>query len=161
MSDPLQAMTSKNEKFSDTLATYQASIKVDDTTRETYMKSYGKTTLASEDLGMDAILKENYLLEYVMKNPEGFIKKRNTILKSIKDSTDIEFVKLYEQFTGNDYSLPPKEAHKMALQGANNYMVMSIHQLESMYPSKLEGQAYKTVLSKQQAQRIVDIGEEE
>ena len=140
----------KNEN----LAEYKASFKVDDQTR----KNYKGSMLPFERLGVDSILKENYLLEYAMKNPNEYVKTRNEYMKKVKDETDKEFVKLYNKFTTGDYVLPPREAKELAFEGARNYERLAITHLESLFPSKFEGSAYKRLLAEQQAKQSLEFG---
>ena len=142
----------------DVLDKYKKSITVADGEREKYMKDYGQIALPTEQLGMDAILKENYLLEYAMKNPNEYVKKRNEALSVIKFEVDAEFVKLYKQFTEGKYALPTSEAKKLAFQGAENYEKLAILRLESLYPSKFEGTAYNRLLSEQRAKHSLEFG---
>ena len=147
----------KTSGANSSLVKYQEGIKIDDNQRNTYLTKYGRTTLPSEDLRMDEILKENYLLEYVHKNPQEYIKKRNAILTQIKDEVNSVYASSYEKFLSNDYGLPPREANEKALENSNSVQSLGIEQLETMYPSRFEGIAYKNVLDRQKARKIAQI----
>eukprot|EP01080_Neovahlkampfia_damariscottae_P013036 gene13036-7923_t len=158
MSDAFKSIMTYEGGKNDILENYKKSITVDDGEREKYMKDYGQIALPTEQLGMDAILKENYLLEYAMKNPNEYVKKRNEALLVIKNEVDDEFVKLYKQFTEGKYALPASEVKKLAFQGAENYERLAILRLESLFPSKFEGTAYKRLLADQEAKRMLEFG---
>eukprot|EP01080_Neovahlkampfia_damariscottae_P013250 gene13250-10961_t len=160
MADLFSSITTYEEGNNDILENYKKSITIADGEREKYMKDYGQIALPTEQLGMDAVLKENYLLEYAMKHPNEYVEKRNKALSEIKNEVDNEFVKLYKQFTEGDYALPAGEAKKLAFQGAENYERLAILRLEQLYPSKFEGTAYKRLLLEQQASRTLDFGGE-
>ena len=88
-----------SEQFQSFLTDYQSSINVTDEQRENMMKKNGRIVLPSEELKVDTILKESYLLQYAMKNPREYINLRNTEITKIKKDVDLEFLKLFDQFT--------------------------------------------------------------
>eukprot|EP01080_Neovahlkampfia_damariscottae_P010669 gene10669-3292_t len=139
------------------MTTYKDSIAVSEGKREKYARDYGMVNLPSEELKIDDILKENFLLQYAMKEPNEYIKKRNKILEKIKNDVDKEFVKLYKKYAVEENPpLPSNQARELAIKGASNLMQVEIIRLESMYPSKFENAAYNQVLKGQGAQRLID-----
>eukprot|EP01080_Neovahlkampfia_damariscottae_P007451 gene7451-11776_t len=139
------------------MTTYKDSIAVSDGEREKYARDYGMVNLPSEELKIDDILKENFLLQYVMKEPNSYIGKRNKILEKIKNDVNKEFVRIYKKYTEEENPpMPSNQARDLAIQGAKNFMRIEIIRLESMYRSKFENTAYNQVLKGQGAQRLID-----
>eukprot|EP01080_Neovahlkampfia_damariscottae_P012728 gene12728-6921_t len=118
--------------------------------------NYGTTDLPTERLGMDAILKENYLLQSAMQDPLRYVEQRNHLLKQIKKQTDDEYVKTYKQYTSGEYKLPPKQADLLSKKAAYNVMVRGLEHIEALFPSKFENRAFNLVLQKQGANKVID-----
>ena len=138
------------------LTAYRESINVSPETRKKYIEDYGKTSLPTEDFGLDKILKENYLLKYAIENPTIYVEKRNTLLNGIKHEVNNTFVNTYRRYTTGELTLPPKEAKEIAAKAAKDLMESKINELESILPSKFEGNAYQKILSDYKAKKITD-----
>eukprot|EP01080_Neovahlkampfia_damariscottae_P007429 gene7429-11752_t len=81
------------QKYNEFLSEYQNSINISDEKREEYVKKYGRLTLPTEELGMDAIAKENYLLQYAMTYPKDYVRLRNEEISKIHNEVNEEYIK--------------------------------------------------------------------
>jgi len=144
-----------SEQFQSFLTDYQSSINVTDEQRENMMKKNGRTVLPSEELKVDSILKESHLLQYAMKNPREYINLRNTEITKIKKDVDLEFLKLFDQFTTGPEKLPQLEAKQLAFEGAENLMHIRMKRLDQVYPAKFENRAYENIINEQRAKQYL------
>eukprot|EP01080_Neovahlkampfia_damariscottae_P012734 gene12734-6926_t len=140
---------------------YIESISVAPEVRTDYATNYQRLDLPSEQLGMDKILKENYLLQYAMQNPITYVERRNHLLKQVKIDTDKKYVEEFKKYTTGDYKLPPHQAKELANKSAYVSMVGGLEQIEALYPSKFENRAFNSVLRKQQADDFLNFQNDE
>eukprot|EP01080_Neovahlkampfia_damariscottae_P003053 gene3053-5224_t len=137
-------------------AKYIDKVSVTSHVREQYMTNYGRTDLPTEELGMDAILKENFLLQNAMQDPLKYIEQRNHLLKQIKKETDDEYVRTYKQYTTGEYKLPPKQADLLSKKALYTTMVGRLEHIEALFPSKFENRAFNLILKRLGAEKKID-----
>eukprot|EP01080_Neovahlkampfia_damariscottae_P013282 gene13282-11721_t len=138
---------------------YKESINVSDEDRENLIKNYGRVDTIKEELGIDKVLKNNFLLQSAMRNPNEYIKNRNKVIVQITKDVDKEYMRMYNKFTKEtNPPVPGSEAKKKALQHAYNYYMMEWDRLETIYPSKFEDNAYSEILKQQGATNYLKMG---
>eukprot|EP01080_Neovahlkampfia_damariscottae_P011185 gene11185-4005_t len=150
------------QKYNEFLTEYQNSINISDEKREEYVKKYGRLTLPTEELGMDAIAKENYLLQYAMTYPKDYVRLRNEEISKIHNEVNEEYIKVFEKYSTGENKLTNTECKEVAMTSARTLQGIRLAQLEKKYPAKFENTAYEKIINLQRAQKYLDnVGETE
>ena len=148
------------QKYNKFLTEYQNSINVSEQKREEYVKKYGRLTLPTEELGMDAIAKENYLLQYAMTYPKDYVRLRNAEITKIHNEVNEEYIKVFEKYSTGENKLTNTECKEVAMTSARTLQAIRLAQLEKKYPGKFENTAYEKIINLQRAQKYLDnVGE--
>ena len=139
---------------------YREAIDVTPEDRKDLMK-LGQLETASARLGMDKMLKENYLLQIAMQDPKGYIQKRTAMMEKIKKDVDKHFVEVYEKFSKDDENkLPPAQAKELAMRASAELMQTELMRLEAIYPSEFGKTAYNREINNQLAKRTLEFSGE-
>lgn len=139
---------------SDYLKDYRKAIEISPEEREELLK-LGQTNSISDQLEITKTLKTNYLLEYAMKNPKDYLKKRIDYLLKIKENVNKKFVETYNQVKNQ---VPNVEAKTIALKSAQDQMMVDMMTLESLYPARFAIDSYKNSLQQQIAKHQLNLG---
>ena len=143
-----------SEGAQDLMKKYRAAVTVSDDTRKDFLKM-GQTQTASTNLGMDDEIKRNALLRYALEDPKSYIEKRTAMLEIIKAKVDLEFQKVFLEYSTGVNQLPVVEAKDLAERAAKDVYRREMDRLESLYPQEFGVTAYNKAIQRQIAKKMV------
>lgn len=152
----MENLTKKDTK----VLSYQESITRNESMANELVK-YGQLQPASSRLGIDKLLKRNYLQEYALTKPREYIQNRYKLISKLKEDVDRHYVDVFTKYTSGDSQLPHAEAGKIAFQACANLMNIEMDRIEALYPSQFADEATKRQLDNIMAGRKLEISGEQ
>jgi len=134
---------------------YKNAIANDPKKTKEMIDDYQQLEPISSVVGLDQELKRNYLLEFAMRNPKEYIRKRNEMLLQMKTDVNEHFTTVYKRVRD---TLPAVQARDVALKAALNFKNGEMLRLESMYPSEFSQKSYTNELNRQVALNQLSLG---
>jgi len=125
-------------------------IKTEEATLEEFRKN-GRLQTASDELKLDARIKNSYLLQYALTNPKEYIAERNKLLEGAKTAINKVFLDTFNRFNG---MLPPSDLRVLCLKAAEDRMDIELAAIETQLPSDFAIQSYKKALQQEVAKNF-------